>query len=425
MPPLSEIEAYGGPLLVASAIVVMTALAVGYSLQCGVKVEKREVRFLLAVVIAGLLLRVVVAVGSYRLLRYGYFAPDEADYLRAGTKLASHPLHMGLSDVIATQGWPDFNALLIQLVGVNGLAPRLWNCVVGALIPVLGYMLARRLGARSGANWTAILLAVFPSLVLWSSLNLKDADVWCLILAGLLLTLQLHESPGWKSALSFAIVLTALVSIRQYPFFALLAGLAVGSLARRISRSRGLRLVIGGSALAVVAGAVILPDIAQRLYLGLGNLVAVRRNLAEGAHSAVDADPGLQTLGGAVAFLPLGLLDFALRPFPWELTGPQRMLIPEVLVYYAICLLTVLGLVHSLRVQAFRAIPLVTFLVFVLIGYAIVLSNLGLIYRERAQILVVMFAFVGVAIDVLGRQIARRRHPGDADTGLDQVATEG
>jgi hypothetical protein len=42
-------------------------------------------------------------------------------------------------------------------------------------------------------------------------------------------------------------------------------------------------------------------------------------------------------------------------------------------------------------------------------GYALVVSNLGTIYRERNELLVVMFVFVGVAVDGLMKLISGYR----------------
>jgi len=294
---------------------------------------------------------------------------------------------------------------------VNPLLPRLWNCVVGAFTPVLCYALAVRLGAKAGAKESAILVALYPSLILWSSLNLKDVDVFCLTLACLLLTLRLQGSVRWKSGLSLAFMLAVLYTLRQFTATALLLAIGIGLLASRGVVSRRTRLARGGLAAATLAVAAILPNAAQQVYLGLdlNTLATTRQNLAVLAKSAVDASPGLQTLAGSLAFLPVGLVDFFLRPFPWEISRSSLQIatLPETIIYYGILPVVMLGVAYSVRARFSSAVPLVSFLLITSLGYALVLGNLGTSYRERDQLLVVMFAFVGVALGHL--RAARQR----------------
>jgi hypothetical protein len=370
----------------------------------------RERAVLAWIVVAALVLRLSIAVGTYYTLPYGYFAPDEQGYSATGAQLAQRSLDPML--LLTTQGWFYFNAFLIQLLGLNPLAPRLWNCVVGAFAPVLAYLIAKRLGARSGASVPAVLVAGFPSLVMWSSLNLKDADVWCLILAGILLILQIQDSPRWWSVLGLLLILFVLGTLRQYPVGALVVCLGTALLAPRLVSSRRARAVFADLTVILIGSAALFPSAAETAYsqFGLSGLASMRHNLAIGARSAVDPDPGLETLRGAVLFLPLGLVDLFLRPFPWEVTSTFRLLVaPEVVLYYALLPLVVVGVVYSIKLKFVRAFPVVSFLAVMGIGYALVLGNLGTSYRERAQLLVVMFAFVGVALRLVADRLSDRR----------------
>ncbi len=363
--------------------------------------ETGEMVVLRWIFLGSLLLRLLVAIGSYYSLPYGYFAPDEIGYFAHAEQLAGHPLDLTQAFVAGGQGWFYFNAFLIQVFGVNRLEPRLWNAGVGALTPVFGYLLAKRLGAHSGATWSAILLAVFPSLVLWSSLNLKDVDVQCLILASLLAISHLHEAAPYRRLLSLVPMIGVLYTLRQYTVVALATAIAVAILAPRVVVPRQVAYALASVGVAVVAAVVIVPSAFQTLYVraGLDKLAIIRHNLSAGARSAVDADPGLQTLRGAIAFLPRGLIDLLLRPFPWEQFGGLRpIVVPETILYYAILVAAIVGLAFSRRFQPAQCLPLLAFFVVLSIGYALVLGNLGTSYRERAQLLVVMIAFAGVGV---------------------------
>jgi len=374
--------------------------------------EPRESAFLQRLFVVALVLRLAVAVGTYHLFPYGYFAPDETGYVSSARDIING-VGVDLGSALNGQGWQYFNAALFQAVGVQPLVPRLWNSVVGAATPILVYAIARRLGARSGARWTAAIAAIFPSLVLWSSLNLKDADVWFLVLAALLLGLRLQESFESRDLLLLVLTMAVLWPLRQFAdvavALAVLAGWAWAYPPLKAIASRSVRGVKVG--IPMVAGIGILGVGALALLYGDEGprLAHLRHSLALGARSATDPDPGIATFGGALRFLPTGLRDFFTRPFPWE-GGTTFFAVtrPETIIYYALFLVAVAGVVRSLRVDAARAVSILTFIAVAGAGYALVLANLGTIYRERDQLIIVMLAFVGVGVDAVRQLVSSR-----------------
>jgi hypothetical protein len=155
-----------------------------------------------------------------------------------------------------------------------------------------------------------------------------------------------------------------------------------------------------------------LPGAAQALYLRLGlqALATMRRDFAVGAASAVDPDPGLQTLAGLIGFLPRALVDFYLRPFPWEGGSSLSALTrPEMVAYYALLPFMVAGIFLSLWRVPKRALPLLAFVVISGLAYGIVVSNLGTIYRERGTALLLMLVFTGPAFGALADRLLRQR----------------
>jgi 4-amino-4-deoxy-L-arabinose transferase-like glycosyltransferase len=400
---------------------LLLACAAGwYAIGAAFDHDPREATFLQVLFVAALLLRVAVAVGTFDLLPYGYAAPDEVGYVASARALMTNG-HLSLEQVLNGEGWQYFNLLLFHLFGVNPLLPRLWNCVVGAVTPIVCFSLARALGAGSGARWSAILVGLFPSLVLWSSLNLKDADVWLLVLAGLLLAIRLQDSLRWWYLPALLVIMAALEPLRRYADEVLLVAVGVSlivslrprrHLASRPGFMRGVPVVFAALAGILVLAAYVFPNVGEGLYhsAGLVQLATLRHNFAIGAHSAINPDPGLGTLRGTLAFLPGGLRDFFLRPFPWE-TGSGLLEVTrlEAVAYYVSLLFAAVGIVYSLKISAARALPPLAFLLIAGIGYALVIANVGTIYREREQLIVVMFAFVGVGIQAIRLYTSQRR----------------
>jgi hypothetical protein len=410
---------------------LLLACAAGwYAIGAAFDHDPREATFLRLLFVAALLLRVAVAVGTFDLLPYGYAAPDEIGYVASARALMTNG-HLSLAQVLNGEGWQYFNLLLFHLFGVNPLLPRLWNCVVGAVTPIVCFSLARTLGADSGARWSAILVGLFPSLVLWSSLNLKDADIWLLVLAGLLLAIRLQDSLQWWYLPALLIIVAALEPLRRYADQALLVAVGVslivslrplGLLASRPGFMRGVAVVFAALVGLLGLSAYVFPDVGEGLYrsAGLVQLATLRHDFAIGAHSAINPDPGLGTLRGTLAFLPEGLRDFFLRPFPWE-TGSGLLEVArlEVVVYYVSLPFVAVGIVYSLKASVARALPALTFLMVTGIGYALVIANVGTIYREREQLIVVMFAFFGFGIQAIRLYMPQSRQLVDVRSALD------
>ena len=357
--------------------------------------------------LAAVVLRAALALGSYFALPYGALAPDETGYLKAAQLLLVTG-RFDLARALNGSGWIYFNAFLFHAFGFDPLLPRFWNCVVGGATAVLSFALARRLGAGSAARATATLVAIFPSLVLWSSLNLKDADVDFLILLGLLLALRLQEARQAVDVSTLGVVLLTLLTLRQFACVVLLVAIVVARLAslrparRTVPFAESLVKVVGPVLLVCVLlliSAAVIPSVGEAIFKAAGpeRLAHLRHALALGAGSATNPDPGLDTFAGIVAFLPTGLVDFLLRPFPWERGSLISLLTrPETIAYYVLLVPAIGGIAINLRSNASRALPPLSFLALSAIGYALVLSNLGTIYRERSQLYPILFAFAAV-----------------------------
>jgi len=387
-----------------------------------------EARFLKRVFAVAVAARLAVALGTYVFLPYGLLAPDEACYLLEATNIVSTK-HIDLVEFLNGHAWQYFNAATLLMPGaVNALLPRLWNCFVGSLCVVPAYVIARQLGAGAASRFAAVLTAAFPSIVLWSSLNIKDADVWFLILVAAALILRIQQQPGARYAYALGATLAVLITLRWVAAAGLVVALGVALLSRSEAVRSALHRprfwqVAGGATgfvvLVVVAAIKTHPAAVARIYgaAHLTGLAYVRREFTVGAHSTTIRDPGLDTLGGTLAFLPQGFRDFLLRPYPWEGAGSLAALTrPETIAYYLLLVLALYGIFVSLRTRPEPAIPLITFLLGMGLGYGLILANLGTIYRERAQLILVMFCFAAVAVGSIRARLPTRGRAGERGT---------
>jgi len=401
--------AFAGPRELVAGLAVLGALALPALAWLVVRDGGRASRPVVAF-FAG---AVVVRAGVALLVEYGapshYFSLDHGRYAYVGWQLAEHWAgRAALPDLLTEKsGYYVWNALVFTVVGHAPLAVALSNAVVGGLCVVLAYRIARDLAGHRAARIAAGLTAFCPSLVLWSSLNLRDAFAMLSILAALRGTQRLQSGPSAAGLLLLAGGVLWLSQLREYLVLLLLLSVAAGL---AVPRTRAfvvpvlLAAAFGGG---LAAGVIQAPVAELTEGVSFEALDRHRKNLAIG-ESVYFGDADVSTPGAAARFLPVGVAYFLLGPFPWEMGGARQwMTLPEMLVWYALLPQVFFGLRHLLRTRFAAVLPLLSFAVLTTVSYALVESNLGTAYRHRAQVLVLYLVFAAVGL-------ATRRAPAAA-----------
>jgi hypothetical protein len=105
------------------------------------------------------------------------------------------------------------------------------------------------------------------------------------------------------------------------------------------------------------------------------------------------------TTGGALQALPVGLVYLLFAPFPWAIGSMRQLLtLPETLVWYALMPAFARGLLHSIRHRLRDILPILVFTVTLTLAYALMQGNVGTAYRQRTQVTMFFFVFMGVGI---------------------------
>ncbi len=387
------------PSDLAAGLVVVVVLSLPVVLGLGARSSDPEARHLLLVFAVAVAVRVGVAIAVAYGTSSGFFALDDDWYAQAGWELARYWAGQGPapSEIYGEIGYYRWNAVLFTLLGRVPVAPALGNAAIGGFTVLLAHGLAREVAGVRAARTAAWLAALWPSLVLWSSLNLKDGFAILAILLILRgaqrLSLRLSLAGSIPLAAGFAI----LSQLRGY--LVLLAVVAV-ALAWLLARLRAAPLA-GGALL--LAAALVLPAVGPvgdlALETQLESLDRAREQMAQGA-SAYHGDADVSTTGAAVRFLPVGLAYFLLAPAPWQVLNTRQLLtLPEMLVWYALLPMVGLGALAALRQRFAAALPVFTFAVLTTLSYALVEGNLGTAYRHRAQVLVLLLVFAAVGLE--------------------------
>ena len=220
--------------------------------------------------------------------------------------------------------------------------------------------------------------------------------------------------------LLFVCAALALLTLRFYIFYFVVAA-AVGTFVFGGRGSLAGRLLSCGVLIAALAGGFTLGARqetleAQAAFMTLNQVQVTRVDQAMWGKSAYGTEYDVTTTGGALQALPVGLVYLLFAPFPWAITGMRQLLtLPETLVWYALMPAFARGLVYSIRHRLRDVLPILVFTVTLTLAYALMQGNVGTAYRQRTQVTMFFFVFMGVGIVERQRRRALATEAGGFD----------
>lgn len=298
-------------------------------------------------------------------------------------------------------------AIVYEIIGTNRFAIQLINASVGAATAVTVYYSAKALfNNLRVSRLAAILVAFFPSLILWSSQALKDAIIIQALALAILATLRLMEKITFGQLVLLTLCLLSLISLRFYVFYMMVAA-AAGSFFIGMKSLSAQGFVQRFVAVAVI-GLIftwfgVLQYGAAQLdrYANLQTIENSRRDQAN-AGSGFSKDVDVGTAEGALSAIPLGVVYLLFAPFPWQFqTLRQTITLPEMIIWWLAFPTLVLGWWYSLRHRLRQVSPIVLFTTMLTLAYSLFQGNVGTAYRQRSQLLVFYFIFVAVGAIIL------------------------
>ena len=304
---------------------------------------------------------------------------------------------------------------IYQVIGENRFGVQLFNASIGASTAVVVYYVAQSLFSNVRVSRVAaVLVAFFPSLILWSSQALKDGLIILALAMGILATLRLME----KITVGYVLVLTgcllALLSLRFYIFYMMVAAvggsffLGMKTLNVQAFMQRFLAIALMGLAFTWF-GVLRYAGMQFERYADL-RVIQMSRTDQANAGSGFGKDVDVGTTEGALTAIPIGLVYLLFAPFPWDMaTLRQTITLPEMFVWWAAFPLLVLGLWYALRHRLRQVSPIVIFTTMLTLAYSVFQGNVGTAYRQRSQLLVFYFIFVAVGAVLLKERAEDKR----------------
>jgi hypothetical protein len=391
-----------------------TALGLTIAGVAAARIAPADKRWLISLTIAAFFLRTAFALAIY----YGpidrnMLGEDQPGYdhmprevLRYWQGLGEQP--EGLYKQSNRLGYYSMIAVQYGAFGISSLVPRMFNALAGALMVVYAYRLGSWVFGPAEGRLAALWVCFFPSLVLWSSLNLRD--IWLALSIEVIVyhALRLRDK---FSAWSLGMIFVGLVWINYNRFYLVaVLGLIVLSILMIARSGRfGYNLVL----VSVFALGMFLMYTmygvgeAKIDYLNLETVNKYRRDLGRETtgRSGYLVNEDVANPAVLAALIPVGVAYFLFSPFPWQISGIRQLVtLPEMIVWYAAVPSVVRAIRQSLRDRNGRVLGLMSAMGLITLAYSIGAVNLGAAYRYRAQI-IVFFLLFGAA------GLHRRRRP--------------
>jgi hypothetical protein len=373
---------------------------------------------------------------------FDYIGPEKVPGLKADANTVEHwgesaatDWRMGTrrfelpADLAHLHDWAIFNrsAVLFYVFGPSPLLPEVMNVALSASCALAGYVIARRWLDASAGRIAALLIAFWPSLMVWSTQNLKDPiemAALCWSVCGLLL---LRDRFAVPPLLMLVLAWGLGFLFRPYMGLMIIGGelAAIGLVAVRSKTFLAGALAMALTAVTGAGAIVATKREVDRLYgeqtTDISTMESKRRTFYEGAtedrargrgHSEYIIELRADSDTQAVLQLPLRVPLFLFSPIPVRFGSLLMMgTYPEMLFWYWLMPKLIVGFRWTGRRLWREMVFVVSSLAPILIAFSLSTSISGeaIRYRDVFLPLLLLFAAVGWALQRARRHQSQHR----------------
>jgi hypothetical protein len=328
-------------------------------------------------------------------------APDSLGYDAKGLAIAQF-WKTGIG--MEPPAFPDYRTLagLFSYVAPGSIfLPRVLNCFVGSLTAVFVAKTAADLfGSDRAGKISGLAICFLPSFVMWSIVNLKDADAIFAVSLVAYVVVQLRHRSFWSMSPILILAFCILASVRAWALVVVAIGFGVGMLLSLPRRPVRVFVTLGLGALLMV------------LLFSAG---AAGNRWSRFTEKGSDGVRQANTQGGSAishAPLPVRFVVVSLGPVPGAIEGPRGgFAVPEIIVLWCLIPSVVRGVRRGLRRAVGATTTLVAIGTLMLLAIAQLEGNLGLAFRHRAGAFVVLLIFVGGGWKSLRSRLGQEQAP--------------
>jgi len=295
-------------------------------------------------------------------------------------------------------------ALFYYIFGYSPLSIIFINCIISILTGIIYYFIAKEIAGIRSARITAFLIVFFPSLVLWSIVNLKDTLVIFLIGLSLFLFTKLLKAN--KVIYLILLVFTFFFQFYLRPIFilptVLIMGLSYMSIKIKIKMVHIIFLIF---VLIITLpflkiGFNIFKHKVINYHLGVISTGGFMYHIYDDWLYAPNANVKLISDFGLFRGLLKGWIYYFLEPFPWNMPLKWSVLVAylQIIIWYFLLIFSIPGISEQLKHNWRKSLVFVLYLLIVGSIISFTGGNIGTVFRIRDMLtpIILLFSSVGL-----------------------------
>jgi len=367
--------------------------------------DKKDGKFLLQLFIVGFSIRFLFTFVLFFILKalnqplfaaeYEGFSDDLSYHMIASEIVDSWRRGNLFPDLLfrTNPGYPFLCSFLYFIFGLNTLLVRLVNCFFSALIPVLCYLVSKRLYDAQIAKISAFLALLFPTFITFPFLQYRDIILATLIMLFVWRMVTLQTESKLIDILQACFLLIIIFAFRSYAAFmlAIVMGLALFFAAHTIEFKIAIlvTLIIFTLFIGIFYEAGGSPLMNEETFFDILNMkMGAGQNLLR--HNTLP----FYKLNNRFALSLANILLVLTRPFPGKKLDLGTLMAPGMIAWYFIIPAVIFGIFYSIRYKTKNTLILYSFVLLTLAAIGILL--VGNSYRYRMQIMPINFIFASV-----------------------------
>jgi hypothetical protein len=340
-------------------------------------------------------------------------------------------------------GWTTYLYVLAYLQLLVGPAPyaiHLFNVTIFVVTAVVLHRLIRPAYGRVAAFLGLALMLFLPTPFVWSVSALKETLYVLLCVIGMMAVITLLRTRSWAACALAAGALVGTIAwidgVRRGGLVVVTAGLGVGVAGHMVLRRWPLVLLL--LAMLTIVGRVLVKDAAIQhrimtnlktsAVLHIGNVrtdghgykLLDQRFYSDWSGEAIATMTGTEALRFAIR----ALVSVIIVPLPWQIQSwSEIVFLPQQLLWYALVILALVGLVAGLRRDLLVTCMLAGFSFISAAAVGLNSGNIGSMVRHRDTVVpfVVWLSALGAAAVVV-RFMPRRTGAAAQEPGVKSVA---
>ncbi len=315
-------------------------------------------------------------------------------------------------DLGGAKSYYYFLASVYYLCGHYLVIAKLFNVFFSTLSGFLIFLITKEIFNKESIAKIALVLALFfPSITFWSVLLLRDGLNLLIIAASFYFCIKFIKTIKFRYMLFLLISLAIQWTIRPHITLILIFGIITYSIVK-ISRKSKMVLIAGAVLLIVspiLLGIVNMPT-SMSNTLSFKYLDFYRNHIVNRGGSVFLVDADISTLGNALAFLPKGLAYFFFSPFPWDINNIKGLIaFPEAALFFCLFPFLIFGLILVYKhKQLIDCSPILIYCVLIIVLYAFIDGNLGLLHRHRIQAIFFLLIFIAAGLEYIFNLLKKR-----------------